>query len=155
MIVTNEIRKICKLVSEYLNLPVYIAEQDCETKKQNYITVYIIGISPIGRKKTEIIDNQLKYIQLLELEICFDCIGSDAAKNAIKISNMWPLEEIQNKLADIDISWKKNNQIKNTSYLFSESYLPRMTFESYFYFKNEEIETHENIEKVKLNYGTN
>lgn len=112
MIVTNELRQICKLVSEYLNLPVYIAEQDCEAKKQNYITVYIIGISPIGRKKIETIDNQVKYTQLLELEICFDCIGSDSAKNALKISNMWPLEEIQNKLIDIGITWKKIIKLK-------------------------------------------
>ena len=152
MIISKEMVIISNIMRNYLKIPVVFAEQDSIKPKGSYISIYMIDENPVGRSKKTIDDKGMaKYIQMYDLELCFDCIGKNANELAKKSSNMWPLESIQQNLKENKLSWRKSLRLKNTSSIYDENYIPRVTFEAYFYIKNEEFEQQYTIEKVKIN----
>lgn len=152
MIYTREMQIIRRIVNPYVNVEVVFSEQNCIKPKGSYIAIYFIDQNPIGRTKKTVDDNgTIKYTQNYDLLICFDFIGDRAIELANKVANIWPLEAVQEQLIKNKIAWRKNAPIKNTSSIYEERYTPKVSFDSYFYVKNDEYEQQYTIEKVKFN----
>lgn len=142
---------ILKIVNRYLNVPVIIAEQDKQRPKCDFVSMYFIGLNSVGRNE-KITDKcgLMKFGQKYNLEICFDCIGKNAYEIALKIANMWPLTCVQEELKNANISWHKNLSPRNTSDVFGEMYVSRVSLESLFYIEMHTYEQQYIIEKVNL-----
>lgn len=153
MNISKEIKTILKTVKEFLKVDVIYANQDHMRPCNDYINVYLIDEKQLGFAENNIsVDGKINTIRKqYDVQLSFDCIGTNPYELASKLSLMFELSSIHNKLIANGIAWHKSHSIKNTTTFLDSKYLSRLTFEADFYINKTLEEDITFIEKVNFN----